>query len=194
MPKVLQHTDRRGPLYMWAVMQRLTAAKGCFTVAEIHSATRGIKLISVRGYLARLRKKGAIVIVGARTTSKSRQAITFRTASPTYPEQRGRRPVGVHNQQAWTALRALKGNVTARDLALNASTDEVEVKEASLSGYLRSLARNGIIHVDRSARTHRYRLLPSGNLGPKAPVMLEKGGYYDPNKGEIVNVTGRAAA
>lgn len=187
MPKLKHSSEPRGRAYMWETMKRLSAAGG-FTIADVHGETRGTSLVTIKGYLAFLRKAGAIRAIGTRPTIKNREAVRYRVTTHAAPEQRATgSEFGLRYQQLWTALRAIKGSTTARDLALTASTDEVSVKESSARNYLLQLARHGLVHADQHAKPFRYRLLPLGNVGPKAPVVTREG-LFDPNNGEIVNL------
>jgi hypothetical protein len=190
MPKIRIHREPRGRPYMWAAMKQLSASGG-FTIGDVHGQTRGTSLVTIKGYLAFLRKAGALVEVGRRATVKNREAVIYRIAPgiSQEPEQRAAGSAfGLRHQQLWTALRALKGMVTPRELALSASTDDVPVGEGSARRYLSCLNVHGLVHSDRSAKPFRYRLLPAGNLGPKAPIPRVDGGLYDPNTARAVNL------
>lgn len=196
MPRIREQQQPRGRPYLWSVMKRMSASGG-FSITDLHGETRGTSLVTIKGYLAFLRKCGAIVEIGRRPTSKSREAVIYRVAPGISQEPRQRRdgsPFGLRHQQLWTALRALKGMVTARDLALSASTDDVQVLEGSARRYLTALARAGLVHADHGCRPFRYRLLPAGNVGPQAPIPRRDGALFDPNVGRVVNPNGSRRA
>ena len=94
------------------------------------------------------------------------------------------------DQAIWTAMRSLPLFRTI-EIATAASTDELVVPVAAVMIYCKALVRAGYVaQPDRSV----YRLLPTGNTGPRAPMVICQGNQrtlFDFNLMQTVNVTGR---
>lgn len=101
---------------------------------------------------------------------------------------------GLAQEQMWRALRMLKGDINARELAAHASTPAIPVAAAAAADYLRNLHHAGYLHLTQPARTTmknggksqaRYRLKPAvegkGDTGPRAPMVCRTHVLYDPN-------------
>lgn len=96
--------------------------------------------------------------------------------------------MGLAQEQMWRALRMLRADTNARELAAHASTPSVPVHERAANDYLRMLATAG--YLDCTAQGHgkgrggvlaRYRLKADRNTGPKPPMICRTKVVFDPN-------------
>lgn len=96
---------------------------------------------------------------------------------------------GAGRDQMWRTLRMIGGDISFRDLAIAASTEEVPVSEVDATDYVKHLARAGyLVLVQKGGpnRPARYRFNRSRNTGPKAPMVQRRKTVFDPNLGEVV--------
>ena len=88
----------------------------------------------------------------------------------------------------WNVIR--KGRLFhARELAVQASTDEVKVEHETAKRYVRELESAGYLSVrDPGAgrKPRIYMLKPGHNTGPRPPAILRAKVVWDRNKGEIM--------
>jgi hypothetical protein len=111
-----------------------------------------------------------------------------RDGSPAAEQGRGQ-------EQMWRAMKML-AEFDALDLAAAASTDEVRVKPATATAYLKHLKAAGYLMVICPAQPGRgragggaqarYRLKPGMNTGPLAPQIETTDYVYDPNTGRVM--------
>lgn len=93
---------------------------------------------------------------------------------------------GLAQEQMWRTLRILKGDTNARELAAHASTPAIVVAVSTAINYLYNLHQSGFLtpteKLPSKANTlARYRLTPSHNTGPRAPMVCRTRVIYDPN-------------
>lgn len=94
----------------------------------------------------------------------------------------------------WRTMRILK-EFSAKDLAIQASTETVKVAEGEAKTYVHYLHKAGylvIVSPHRSGnrsmtgKLARYRLIISKFSGPKPPVIQRIKQVFDPNAGKVV--------
>ncbi|MGD9638348.1 MAG: hypothetical protein AB7U85_04750 [Alphaproteobacteria bacterium] len=97
------------------------------------------------------------------------------------------KPVATENM--WRTMRILK-RFSVKDLILNATTDEIQIKPTSADSYCKYLCRAGYLakNADRT-----YTFLQSKYTGPLAPMIQRIKQLYDPNIGKIVYKSGGKA-
>ncbi len=86
----------------------------------------------------------------------------------------------------WRTMRILK-KFSVKDLILNATTDDVQIKPTSADSYCKYLCRAGYL-VRNADKT--YTFLQSKYTGPLAPMIQRIKQLYDPNIGKIVYKSG----
>lgn len=98
--------------------------------------------------------------------------------------------MGLAQEQMWRTLRMLKSDTNARELAAHASTPAIPVAATAAADYLRCLHHADYLQMTQAARSvmrnggksqARYRLKPSANTGPRAPMVCRTHVLYDPN-------------
>lgn len=172
----------RGHDHYWSVIRRLGADGATFTPKDVWMDCQPGVDADVRDFIRRLCKAGI-----ARCNAEGRVALLQR---PTYTPRLRRD--GSENmqwrgrQQMWTAMRRSPGGFTAKQLAIDATTDDVVVHLAAAQLYCTSLRKAGVLVVQPGARPAVYRLTGSGDTGPKAPTVLASQLLYDPNLQAIV--------
>lgn len=82
----------------------------------------------------------------------------------------------------WTAIRALQ-SFSTKDVALQASTDDLWITEAVAEQHLRRLRDAGYVVAvrDLASRSSTWRLVPRMNTGPKPPLFLQVRLIFDRN-------------
>jgi hypothetical protein len=109
------------------------------------------------------------------------------------------RDKGARQRALWTAMRSLK-NFSEAELAVAAATEDLPIGRDAAAAYIGELAAAGFITVAGVAPTRfatpSYRLQPSHNTGPRAPIVLVADSVaFDLNLMRSVNLnsSGRAA-
>jgi hypothetical protein len=97
---------------------------------------------------------------------------------------------GIGREQLWRTMKIIR-QFTTRELAVQASTDEHQVKENEARGYIQHLAKAGYVHMIKSADQRAvtqavYLFVRSKNTGPKPPMIQGNKQVYDQNLGKIV--------
>lgn len=108
--------------------------------------------------------------------------------APLVNEQGAAITMGRGVQQMWQTLR-ICGEVDARVLAAQASTEAVPVLLETAKSYLRHLHRAGYLELTlagRPGRLSRYRLRADRHTGPRAPQIQRCKQVFDPNLGKVV--------
>lgn len=184
-----------GPERYWSVMREFSRTADGFTISDIFMETRGVTRDAVRKYVIGCLRQGHIEACGARKPKGGRDAeklyrVVTRGAKPPKLAMRasdeGRR--GAVRAQLWNALRTLP-NFGLRELAIAASTEEVEVPLATATRYVHQLKRAGMIQtlVDAGkSGASLYRLKPSANTGPRSPRVFDARIVYDQNTRKVV--------
>jgi hypothetical protein len=105
---------------------------------------------------------------------------------------------GCGRDQMWKAVRTIKGEFGARELALAASTEDHPVAYEESKIYARALANGGYLTVTRESKggKHQERLFrfnKSRNTGPRAPIITRDKEVMDANNGTVVYTPRKAA-
>ena len=197
----------RGFDFLWAEIREAGRNGRHFTVSEIDLAGNDPHRRSVKDYLGRLVAAGIAEETGWRETAASRRqpglhaARTYRLKSRPVDTPHLRRDgtpaLGRGRQQAmWNAMRGL-GTFTAQELAVTATTEERPVTTVYAGQYARALAEAGYLAEDHFVQGRRrlpvYRLKPSRNSGPKAPMLLSALLVYDQNRRTVAPATAEEA-
>ena len=192
--------DRAGPYgsreAAWAAMRRL----GRFTVRQVTEETR-LGQDTVRDYVRGLEAAGYLKRVGTTDVGHpgAPRAVVYELVRDVGVEAPRVRKDGtpVHmgrgREQMWRTMKVL-GEFSARDLAVHASTEDCPVSLEDAKHYVRYLAKAGYLVPLTRGRAVRYRLLPSKNTGPRAPMIQRVRQVYDPNLGRVVWRSGEEAA
>lgn len=186
MPR-LPSPDRGPPLY-WRVMSALQEHYGSFTSAAVNDITGNASRKTVEHYLAFLRSEGIVEVLDearAGPIVQLRQRIIRPGEAPPSRRSEGAQ-MGQRQQALWTAMRSLR-NFTPAELAFAASTEDLPIGSDTARSYVRDLRLAGYV-VNLGAAS--YRLLPSRNTGPRAPIVLRtERAAFDLNLMRAVNVT-----
>jgi len=186
---------------MWEAIRRLSATVGAFSQDDIWQATEGrekLEMSAVRDYRRGL--VGAGILACAKPAGKSGEHARYTLAMDEGAEAprvtiTGKRVTqGLAQEQMWRALRMLRADTNARELAAHASTQAVPVAESAAGSYLRMLHKAGYMvcvadakpMFGRGKTQARYRLLPARNTGPKPPMVCREKVVFDPNRNAIV--------
>ncbi len=181
------HTSREA---LWAAMRRL----GRFTVRQVTDETR-LGLDTARDYVRGLELAGYLKRAGiAEGTGQgvARRAVVYELVRDVGVEAPRVRKDGTEvtqgrgREQMWRTMKVL-GEFSARDLAIHASTEEHSVSLKEAKHYIRYLVKAGYLAVVRTTGlAWRYRLLPSKNTGPRAPMIQRVRQVFDPNLGRVI--------
>ncbi|MGX5776481.1 hypothetical protein [Methylorubrum zatmanii] len=190
-----------GPQHYWDTMRRLTKEASGFTISDVHGASNGARWRTVQTYTLACARAGHIEAVGTRPVpEKNRDAVVYRVkvTAPEAPFERGydfADTAGHARVQLWTAMRSLP-SFTPRELAIAASTDDVQVSFASAKEYITALKRAGYLLEIQPALSRRpatLRLKPGMNTGPKPPAVSADGTVIDRNRRTVVGSAKPAA-
>lgn len=198
---ITQYVGGQGPRQrIWNAI-RLMHKLGHKPFTELHIWTNtvgcevDIELSAVRDYRRCLVAAGILEEVGDSSgkfpRATYRLVIDEGVEAPRVRKDGSRVTQGMAQEQMWRALRVLKGDINARELAAHASTSQIPVAESAAKDYLKHLKHAGYIAVTTDAKRigtvakqARYRL--ARNTGPR-PLMVQKTAtVYDPNIDEIV--------
>ena len=181
---------------LWAAMRRL----GRFTVRQVTDETR-LGLDTARDYVRGLELAGYLKRAGiAEGTGQgvARRAVVYELVRDVGVEAPRVRKDGTEvtqgrgREQMWRTMKVL-GEFSARDLAIHASTEEHSVSLKEAKHYIRYLVKAGYLAVVRTTGlAWRYRLLPSKNTGPRAPMIQRVRQVFDPNLGRVIWRSGDA--
>lgn len=180
----------RGPEHYWRMMGELTRSAGGFTVTDIWQLTNSRSRKTVKGYIHHCRDIEAIEVVGEGANG----AVSYRVVNPNaaapvqrrddFQDRRGR-----IQEQIWIAMRSLP-QFTIRELAVEASTDDVTVCERAAKDYVQALREAGYLTTVRAGERLKtpgiFRLRPDMGRGPKAPAILRTRFVFDRNTGKPV--------
>lgn len=160
----------------WSTARRL----GTFSIGQL-SAEAGVAVDTARKYLRRWALAGLVTRAGAQKTLR----YTARPEPTDLPPPRAQSP----ERNMWTAMRKI-GAFSARDLALQASTDSLGISEDMAGRYIRSLLPAGYLRVVQRAVPGRrpavYRLIR--DTGPLPPRECRIAAVWDANRGAWAHV------
>ncbi|SFD72559.1 hypothetical protein SAMN05428997_1469 [Bosea sp. CRIB-10] len=164
----------------WRTMRVLSAEYGQFTVATI-AALAPAAYPPIAEWVQWLHRERVLDIVGSGTYGPTYAVQVQGDAPPLGRMTNGR---GAQQQrQIWAAMRKMR-SWKPDGLADAASTEECEVTAHAVRTYSRSLQKAGLVE-DRGGL---WRLKPSADTGPRAPV-VGTAFVFDLNSGKTVNVT-----
>ncbi len=177
----------RGEDYLWSLMMERHDADQTFTVADIRLKSSAAEP-TVREFIGRLLRGG--LIKGVPTPPVQ----SYRVAKPQAETPRVRKDGSLIEsagaaQCMWNAMRtAFRTGFDAIDLVSFASTDDVPITLGTAQGYIKSLSKAGYLLklTNGSKPTQIWRLDPSMNTGPRAPMLLKTKLVFDPNRGDII--------
>lgn len=96
---------------------------------------------------------------------------------------------GSSQQQMWQTMRILK-QFNAKDLVVNATTEQQEIYLKTASDYIYHLHKAGylieISPAHNGGGIARYKLLPGMNTGPKPPMIQRIKQVFDANLNKVV--------
>lgn len=176
----------RGPEHYWQMMVDLTRKAGGFTITDVWGLTNSRSRNTVKGYIVYCRDAGHIEETGALPNG----AITYRVINLTVTAPTIRRPDyqgtrGRVQQAIWSAMRGLP-QFTIKELAVEASTDEITITDGLVRDYLIALQEAGYITTLRPSQKLKtrglFRLKPIMNTGPAAPAIMKARFVYDRNR------------
>lgn len=179
----------RGYQGYWQVIRGLARRDELFTLRDVEQATNAQK-DTVRDYLHRLERAGIV----AREGAGEHGATLYRLVQDVGPVAPRLRRDGSEVQQGagqdhmWRAMKMV-GDFSAQDLLLAASTDDVRVTLDTAKTYIRHLFHAGYLARRAGGKgpvAATYRLKPSMNTGPLAPMVQSVKQVWDPNRREVV--------
>lgn len=186
----------RGHDHYWCVIRDI-GKHNPFTLAEVAARSNDPRDKSIRDFLGRLVKAGYIEVLRtdhgptARGGSVARhiyKLVRRPTATPIINRDGSIGTQGLANGQMWNAIRSLK-QFDKRELALAATTADVQVEINTALAYARHLSNAGyliVIRQGKSTTSSIWRLRPSMNTGPEAPRILRSKMVYDVNRGIVM--------
>lgn len=202
-PAHLEMLGGKGPRQrVWEGIRRLARkSDNPFTEGDIWVATEGSE-IDVEMDLIRDYRRGLVAagILGTVTAGRhTGAAATYRllvdegAEAPRVRRDGSRVTMGLAQEQMWRTLRAIKGDISGRELAAYASTGAVPVSEKAARDYLGNLARAKYVEETvkgigggggKGGYPSRFRLI--SNTGPRPPMVQRVDAIYDPNLGEVI--------
>lgn len=188
----------RGIDAYWAIILDLHKSAGQFTLTDVEMRTNAPRR-TVGDYVLRLVRAGILAVV-AEDGGATGKANIYQLVKPQSDTPRPRRDgtlaeQGGAREQMWRTARIIK-EFSARDLAIQASTEECMVNPRDALDYCHYLLKAGYLAVKQAAAPGVpavYRFLPSRYTGPKAPMVQRVKAVFDPNTGEVVWTAKEAA-
>ena len=178
----------RGQEYYWRVICKLADRPEGFTVGDVAGQTNG-RDRDVREYMLRLVRGGYL----QRTGEKRGQAILYKRIRNSHAAPRVRKDgseviQGRSQDHMWRSMKMLS-SFSFHDLAIAASTEDVPISEEHARNYITHLLRAGYLTVLKPGGPNKaaiYRLKPSKNTGPQAPLVQRVKHVFDPNLNKVV--------
>ncbi len=202
-PIHLTLVDGQGPRQqIWDAIRSIAVAEnGRLVDGAVFTSDKLIRITDVNKgitgeYLKGLLAAGFIELTSEPVRAKLNQYRLIRDNGIEAPRvRRDGSPVtqGLAQEQMWRALRNLKCDTNARELAALASTTTVPVDVRAAESYLENLYRAS--YLNRTIRGQglgkpgasipsRYRLV--SNTGPKPPMVQRTDAIFDPNLNAVV--------
>lgn len=193
-PAHLELAGGRGPRQrIWEFIRRNAVD---FTTWDIEKATK-VDLYTIRTYLQVLARGGFIEQLGECVAFSDRKHYKLvRDIGSEAPrlDRQGNvvKPTG--NEAMWRTMRIMR-NFTSAELAIHASTADVQIAKNTAKSYVKALTAAGYLTVieeghafirGKGARQARYCLLQSKYTGPRPPMIQRTKCIYDPNLAKIV--------
>jgi hypothetical protein len=180
----------RGPASWWPVIRALDGSSGKrWSKADVVERTGGDKPLVGR-YITRLCAAG----IAEPAEVQGWFRLIRRPAQPPVLDASGAPAAPTGQQQMWTAIRSLK-SFNYVELAHAASTDTRPVNPSTAKTYANALGRAGylaMIHPGRPGVPTIWRLKPSMNTGPHAPMIMRTKFVWDQNRAEVVGPAEKA--
>lgn len=185
----------RGQQGFWDIIRELRT----FTISDIDGRCNTHRQ-TIRDFVKRLEKGEFIRAVG----NVEHDAVQYELVKdqPEAPRLRRdgspARDMGRGQDQMWRAIKML-GEFTARDIAIHATTDDVQVRLNAAASYLKHLHRAGYLKVTQAGKPgHKpgsghmatYRLIPGMNTGPMAPQVMRTEWVWDQNRNQAMGPEG----
>ena len=162
---------------------------------EVKDLPATISTRTIKGYLTGLVKAGYVKRLGQLKDGaglwKAGLYELVRDVGPVAPRVRrdGKTPVaGAIQDQLWRTMKIIK-EFTAKDLAIHASTEQVNVSLSRSRAYCHYLMRAGylaVIHAGAKGSPTVYLFMRSRNTGPRPPIVQQLGQVFDPNTNKVV--------
>ena len=182
----------RGHDHFWKVIRTLGKDEATFTDHDVIDLSDADDTSDVRDYLRRLEAGGFIERTGTEKHGRTRSAVyrlrKVQDETPRINRDGTRCLQGRGQIQMWNVIR-MGRPFNARELAVQASTDEVKVAHDTAKRYLRELENAGYLSIrDPGAgrRPRVFMLKPGHNTGPKPPAILRAKAVWDQNRNEIM--------
>lgn len=160
-----------------------------------HQQGRSVADDTVRSYVRRLERGGYITLLEEQKLQgnavRKLYEIGLRAPHDAPRLSKTGEPVtqGLAQENMWRTMRII-WIFTPRDLAIQATTEEVEVSETAAKDYCKRLKAAGyLVVVKENNGPHSqatYRLIPDKWTGPKAPMIQRIKAVFDPNLGKVV--------
>ena len=175
---------------LWEAAARLGEFRMTDLVTETglsrYTAPKAIRLWERQGKLQTLRRDGRAFVF---------RLILDDAGKAQQVEFEGDEPQGVE-RNLWRAIRTLKRGYTAHDLAIHATTEQVNVSENQAHKYCQLLLAAGVLSPMRKAvpghRKATYRL--SNDIGPRTPRLRKVQMLHDPNSRRLMHLSEGASA
>jgi len=182
------HLREQGPKIYWAAMRALTQRDGSFALLDIAARCPAVSENTIACYINACQRDGHVEIVGERppTRPTGRPFKLYAVKAPERLEAPFEKSdvnarFGAAHQQLWTAMRAMP-RFTTRELAVNASTDELKIGSDTARIFCWKLERAGYIQeLGRDGRWRVLRLRPGKSTGPIPPAITGEGEVIDRN-------------
>lgn len=182
---------RRGNDHYWSLIMDRHRAGMPFSVREIELAS-DVDGGAVRDFVMRLEKAGLAERVADAALAKD---VTYRPLVIQSAAPRVRRDGSIIESQPatrcmWNLMRGPVGRsgFTYRDLVHWGQTDETPISAHTARSYIQMLRAAGyLLQVDpgKPGTPATWRLDPSMNTGPQAPMILRAKLVFDPNRQEV---------
>lgn len=182
--------DKRNPLEtreaIWAIIRRLIT----FTVRELYLETR-CSMEQVRDYVAGLTAAGYLE---KRESAGYALVMDCGIEAPRVRRDGTEITQGKGREQMWLVMKVLD-DFSALDLAVHASTEDVQVSEIDAKSYIHYLFKAGYLvtaypgkpgNKAGNGTLSRYRLLPQKYTGPRPPMVQRIKQVYDQNLQKVI--------
>jgi len=184
---------RHGIDYVWSLILELTREGDTFLYRDIAGMCDQKQLSRVRGGLRNLVAAGYLARLPEDRPKGTRPYHLLKRQAEA-PNLRadggGESTFGRGIEHMWNVMRRAHNGFTTADLAIDASTDEVNVSHQHAKAYCLLLERAGILKRLSSSKggvgRNVYVLLGSANTGPKPPRRYKSTFVYDENKGRVI--------
>jgi len=182
----------RGHDHYWSVIREIGKAGALFTRREVFGRCNDRNDDAVGDFLNRLNAGGFIKVVkqvrvptgDSGTALHNVYRLLKRPFDTPVINRDGSLGVqGLAQLHMWNVMRTIE-RFHALDLAVMATTDEVDVPRTTAARYARHLQDAGYLEIIRPGRgpiPRIWRLMPRMNTGPKPPKILRSKMVYDTN-------------